>query len=287
MPDGPSLVPPRRRLRAEIRALRQRAELTQEQVAQEMDWSLSKVIRIEAGSVGISTNDLKALLRLYKIADQARVSELVALARLARERSWWDEYKDILATQYIQFIAFEAAASSYRGFQPTLIPGLLQTEEYARITLTELGNGAGGERIDRLVKVRMKRQEVLDRADHPALHFIIDEAVIRRMVGGKDLMRRQISHIADVTDKRNVTVQVLPFDVGVHPGMQGPFVIFEFADAADDDVLYLEGPRGDMIIRDVPEDVAFYSERFEKLRHLSLNPAESVHMLKDLANSTE
>jgi transcriptional regulator with XRE-family HTH domain len=284
MGDSPNPLVPRRRLRAEIRNLRQEVGLTQDQVAEAMDWSLSKVIRIEAGSVGISTNDLKALLRLYKISDPGRVEDLVSLARLARERSWWSTHKDILSPQLIQFIEYEAAASVNRGFQPTLVPGLLQTEEYARAIISELGSPSTPERLDSIVSVRMKRQELLDRADPPTLHFILDEAVIRRVVGGQSVMRRQIHQIIEMAAKPNVTVEVVPFAVGVHPGMQGPFVILEFPDPGDDDVLYLEGFRGDVIIRDVPEDVAAFSVSFERLRKLSLGPDESVSHLGKVAD---
>jgi hypothetical protein len=249
-----------------------------------MDWSLSKVIRIEAGSVGISTNDLKALLLLYKISDPDRVADLVALARQARERTWWSTHKDILSPQLIQFIEYEAAASVNRGFQPTLVPGLLQTEEYARAIISELGNPSTPERLDSIVSVRMKRQELLDRADPPTLHFILDEAVIRRAVGGQSVMRRQIHQIIELAARPNITVEVVPFAVGVHPGMQGPFVILEFPDPGDDDVLYLEGFRGDVIIRDVPDDVAAFSVSFERLRKLSLGPDESATYLGKVAD---
>jgi transcriptional regulator with XRE-family HTH domain len=285
MGDSPSpLVPPRRRLRAELRSSRQESGLTQEQVADAMDWSLSKVIRIEAGSVGISTNDLKALLRLYKISDADRVTDLVTLARLARERTWWSMRRDILPAQLIQFIEYEAAAAVYRGFQPLLVPGLLQTEEYARTVIHKFGPGQPLERLDSMVEVRMKRQELLDRADQPTLHFILDEAAIRRSVGGKTVMRRQIHHLIDVAAKQNLTVQVVPFSAGVHPGMLGPFVILQFPDPADDDVLYLESARGDVIIRDVAEEVADYEETFEQLRKLSLGTDESLAYLGKVAD---
>jgi transcriptional regulator with XRE-family HTH domain len=284
MGDSPNSPPPRRRLRAELRIARQETGLTQDQVAQEMDWSLSKVIRIEAGSVGISTNDLKALLRLYDITDQARVAELTALAKTARERSWWSSYKGIISPQLIQFIEYEAAASVNRGFQPILVPGLLQTADYARSVIRELAVNPTPERLDGLVEVRMKRQELIARADPAKLHFIIDEAVVRRAVGGTAVMRGQILHIIETMSARNVTVQVIPFSGGAHPGMQGPFVILEFADPADDDVLYLEDPRGDLIIRDVAEEVAAYGETFEKLRRQALSPAESVSYLGKVAD---
>ena len=213
--------------------------MTQEQVAAAMDWSLSKVIRIEAGSVGISTNDLKALLRHYKILDDQRIAELVALARAARERSWWQSYRDIASPRLLQFIEYEAAASIIRQFESLLVPGLLQTEEYARVVIEQQAEPSTRERVGGLVEVRMRRQDLLDRDDPPLLFFILDEAVVRRMVGGKAIMRHQILHLVEIANSPNVTIEVIPFSAGVHPGMKGPFVAIEFPDPIDDDVLYL------------------------------------------------
>jgi transcriptional regulator with XRE-family HTH domain len=282
--DGPTPAVQRRRLRAELRRERQQAGLTQEQVATAMDWSLSKVIRIEAGSVGISTNDLKALLRYYKILDEGRIAELVALAKAGRERSWWSMYRDVASARLLQFIEYEAAAFITRNFEPLLVPGLLQTEEYARAIIRELASDATAERVDALVDIRMKRGELLDRADPPLLFFILDEAVVRRLVGGKAVMRRQVRRIIELADRPYVTVEIVPFSAGVHPGLQGPFVVHEFPDPADDDVLYLESPVGDVISRDDPEEILRYREAFEELRQLSLGPADSVTYLDKVAN---
>jgi hypothetical protein len=241
-----------------------------------MDWSPSKIIRIEAGSVGVSTNDMKALLRLYKITDPARTADLLALARAARERT--STYRDV-PPRLLQFIEYEAAASSIRGFQPLLVPGLLQTEEYARAVIQQFMDTSSRTHIDSLVKIRMQRQEVLSRSDPPKLLFVLDEAVIRRRVGGEAVMRRQIHHLIETAGRRNATLEVVPFSVGVHPGMQGPFVILEFPDAADDEVLYLESSRGDLIIRDIPDEIAAHEERLELLRKLSLGRRDSLTFL--------
>ncbi len=130
----------------------------------------------------------------------------------------------------------------------------------------------------------MRRQELLDRADPPLLFFILDEAVVRRLVGGKAVMRRQIRKLVEIADSPNVTIEVVPFSAGVHPGMKGPFVILEFPDAADDDVLYLESARGDLISRDVPEEILAYRETFEQLRVMSFGPEGSVAYLGKLAD---
>jgi transcriptional regulator with XRE-family HTH domain len=278
--DGPSPVVQRRRLRTELRKARQEAQLTQEQVAEAMDWSLSKVIRIENGTVGISTNDLKALLRHYKFVNAERTDELVALAKAGRERSWWSGYREVAPQSLLQLIGYESAAFVRRDFQTLFVPGLLQTEEYARTVIKEL---QGPDRhLETLVEIRMRRQELLDRADPPWLFFILDEAVVRRLVGGKAVMRHQIRRLAEIAERPKVTVEVVPFSAGAHPGLKGPFVIVEFPEAEDDDVLYLESAQGDVISRDLPEEVPVYREAFEVLRKLSLGPDGSLAYLSKL-----
>jgi transcriptional regulator with XRE-family HTH domain len=280
--DNPSPAVQRRRLRAELRRARLDAGLTQEQVAAAMDWSLSKLIRIENGSVGISTNDLRAILLHYKITDSLRTSELLALARAARERSWWGGYSDSAPKPLLQLIEYEAAAFIARNFQPLIVPGLLQTEEYARASIQALDPEMQPSRVETLVKIRMKRQELLQRSDAPLLFFIMDEAVVRRIVGGKDVMRRQLQRMIDVADMPNVTIEVVPFSAGILPGLQSQFLIYEFPDAADDDVLYLEGRRGTLLSRDDAEEVVSFREEFERLREASLKPEGSRDFLRTL-----
>lgn len=284
MGDGPNPVVQRRRLRTELRSARQAAGLTQENVADEMDWSPSKIIRIEAGSVGISTNDLRALLRLYGVADAARIEELIGLARVARERSWWSSYREDVSQRFLQFIEYEAAASAMRGFQPLMVPGLLQTEEYARTVIQQFAVNATPARVDTLVAIRMKRQELIGRPEAPSMHFVLDEAAIRRQVGGKAVMRRQIRHLIEIADRPNVTMEIVPFTAGVHPGMQGPFVILEFPEAADDDVLFLETAKADVIVRDDPEELSSYGEMFEQLKKLSYGPEHALTYLGTVAD---
>jgi transcriptional regulator with XRE-family HTH domain len=283
MAGSPSPAVQRRRLRAELRRARLEADLTQDQVASAMDWSLSKLIRIENGSVGISTNDLRAILQYYKITDSDRIAELVAMGRAARERSWWSEYRDVASRPVLQVIEYEAAAIISRNFQPQVVPGLLQTEEYARAVLGSLNSQSPQERIDSLVDIRMRRQELLDRTDPPLLFFIMDEAAVRRLVGGKAVMHRQLRRLSEASAKLNVTIEVVPFSAGIHPGMLGPFVIYEFPDAADDDTVYLENQQGEFINRDDPEEILAYRERFEQLRELSLGPKGSRDFLDKLA----
>lgn len=250
-----------------------------------MDWSLSKLIRIENGSVGISTNDLKVLLGHYGIVAGDRIEELIALARAAKERSWWRGYSGIAAPKLLQFVEYEAAAMITRSFQPLLIPGLLQTEEYAREVIGKVAEPMPKDDLDALVALRMKRHELLEKGGPPPwFFFILDEGVVRRMVGGKDVIHRQIRHLIELAGRGNVTIEIVPFSAGINRGMHGPFVVFEFPEAEDEDVLYLESPSGDLINRDDQEEIYTYREIFEELRHMSLGKegtAEFLHGLLD------
>jgi transcriptional regulator with XRE-family HTH domain len=276
-----SPVVQRRRLRTELRRARLDADLTQEQVATAMDWSLSKLIRIENGSVGISTNDLKAILAHYKITDDGRTAEMLALARGARERSWWNGYRDA-PPRLIQLIEYESASFIIRNFQPMLIPGLLQTEEYATTVIRNLAPQVSADDVKLRVEIRMKRQQLLQQPEMPLMFFIMDEAAVRRLVGGQEAMRRQIQRLLDESEKRTVTIEIVPFSAGAHPGMQGPFMLFEFPDAADDDALYLEGTDDVRLNRDDVEEISRFRDRFEILRELSLGPEGSRDLLRRL-----
>jgi transcriptional regulator with XRE-family HTH domain len=271
-----SPVVQRRRLRAELRRARQDAGLTQEQVAAAMDWSLSKIIRIEAGSVGISTNDLKALLQHYKITDADTIEMLVALARGARERSWWSGYGDVASQRLLQYIEYEAAAYTMRNFQPLVVPGLLQTDEYAQAMFRQLAPDAPSGRVDALVDLRMRRQELLEQPEAAHFLFVIDEAVAHRMVGSQNVMRQQLRRLIDTAGNSNVSLELVPFSAGLHPGLAGSFVLLEFGDAEDDDVLYLETNQGDFIKQDDQEEIFTYRETFEQLRSRSLGPEGSI-----------
>jgi transcriptional regulator with XRE-family HTH domain len=281
--ESPSPAVQRRRLKTELRRARQQAGLTQEQVAAAMEWSRSKVIRIEAGTVGISANDLRALLGLYNLQGSAEVDNLLTLARAGRERPWQNVYKDVASTRLLQFIEFEAAASVTRNFQPLIVPGLLQTRDYARVMLRQLKGDLTDGRIDALVDVRMRRQELLERDDAPLLFFVLDEAATRRVVGGTQVMRRQLDRLTELAARPRITIEVLPFSAGAYPALNGSFVIQEFPDSADADVLYQEGPQGEELRSDDQELIAHYREVFEELRSLSLGPQDSLSFLNGLA----
>ena len=282
MTDSPSPLVPRRRIRGELRRARQEAGLTQESVATEMDWSLSKVIRIETGAVGISTNDLTALLRLYNITDPRRTRELVSLAKAARQPSWWSGYRDSVPPTFFQYIEYEASASIIRQYEPILIPGLLQTRNYAHAVISRYRRFTASE-VETRVELRMKRQQLLDQRTPPLLFMIMDEAAIRRLIGEKDLGVEQLMHIITLMSRTNITVEIVPFSAGLHSGIGEDFTILEFADESDSDVMYFESARDSLFSRDDAEEASIYRELFEGLRRTSLGPAGSLGLLKRIA----
>lgn len=237
---GPDPAVHRRRLRSELRNAREAVGMTQRDVAVAMDWSQSKLIRIESGAVNISTNDLRALLGHYGV-DPVRINALIDVARAAREPTRWNIYKDVARPEFIAFLGYEASASIIRNFEPFFVPGLLQTEEYARTVLSVI-HANNPQRVDPLVDLRMERQELLVRQPPVDLHFIMDEAVIRRMTGGRDVMRRQLRHLQNlVEDDPNVTVRIMPFERGMYPLQRVSYWLFEFANPEDEYVLFIEG----------------------------------------------
>jgi len=271
----------RRRLRTELRRARNEAGLTQEHVAEAMEWSLSKIIRIENGTNSISTNDLKVLVQYYGITDERRIAELLSLGRASRERSWWSTYPGISKT-LAQLIEYENAAHVSRSYEELVIPGLLQTVDYMRASTRQLAPDMTASQVDIEVEIRLKRQELLKRAEPPLLFFVLNEQVIRRIVGGKDVMHRQVQQLIDASDMPNVTVEVVPFTAGLVPGLQAPFVIHEFLDAADDEVLYLESSRGDRLPDADTDEVLKYREDFERLRRASLGPQGTIDFLHEV-----
>ncbi|MES9539106.1 MULTISPECIES: helix-turn-helix transcriptional regulator [unclassified Actinomadura] len=282
MPDSPTVH--QRRLRVELRRAREAAGLTQEQAAKALDWSLSKIIRIEGGTVRVAVSDVRVMLQEYGVGPE-RFDEFLGLARAARETAWWSAYRRVLSSQMAELIGFESAAGVCREFDPLLIPGLLQTSAYAKEILTNLRGEAAPEQINELVEVRLRRQDIFEGDAPPRFYFVIDEAAIRRPVGGAAVMRAQLSHLLEMTKRPNVTIEIVPFGHGAHPGLSGPFKLIEFVEPEDDDVLYLEGAQGELIGRDYREDIVRYREKFEVLRRISLGPEGSAVLLNTAAES--
>ncbi|MEV0688675.1 helix-turn-helix transcriptional regulator [Streptomyces sp. NPDC050388] len=280
----PSAALQRLRLRTELRKARTAASLTQRQVAEKMEWSPSKLIRIEAGEVGISVNDLRPLLDAYGIKDRRKIDDLLSLARGSR-RMPYSEYRDLYSKEFLQFLALESAASAIRHYGALLLPGPLQTEEYARAIMRSYDKNISEERLERGVELRIARQETLMSGDRE-LFYILDEGVVRRHVGGRGVMRAQLERLAELAARPGITIQILPFTVGAHAGIQGPFSHFEFEADEMPDSLYLENPRGDTYITNSPEETGRYLERFWELEDLAIKDDVET-LLRSLAARLE
>ncbi len=284
MSDGESLMAQRRRLRTELRAARLRKGLTQGQVARAMDWSLSKMIRIENARSGISVNDLRVLLRLYDITDMEQTEELFALARAARQRPWWSRYREVAPPELLLLIDYESAASAISQFEIVFVPGILQTEEYASAVLRIFYDEESSlERVAALVDLRMRRRDLLTSENAPRFSFVLDESVIHRPVGSHAIMSRQLMHLLSVAELPNVTIQIVPFAAGLHPGVRGSFEVVQYDDTPDESIVFLEGVRGDFI-SDVPEEGQNYLEAFRRIAEIALGPSDSVGRLSEAAS---
>lgn len=283
MPDGQGVATTRRRLRTELRRLREAAGLHQTEVVKQLDWSISKLIRIENGSVGISVTDVRALAALYR-AEPALVEELVRLARITRERQWWSSYRHVLAPSYREYIAYEADASAIYVAHPTLVPGLLQTEDYIRAVLesTRL-EPAAPERIEAEFTVRRRRQqEILYSGHPPRYHVILDESALRRHIGGAKVMQAQLEHLISLADDL-VTIAVWPMSAGGHVAMQGAFTIMEFANEGEPGVLFLESALGNPIERD-QDQVDKYRKAFDVMLQRCRTGADARSLIARIAD---
>jgi transcriptional regulator with XRE-family HTH domain len=264
----------KRRLRAELRRLRRERELTQDLVAAEMEWSLSKLIRIENGTVAISVSDLRSLLAYYRVHDPRTVDELLELARAAKRRMWWDEYRPMLVQQLITYVGFEAEATSIGEFSPIMFPTLLQTRRYAHAT-TE-GESAAAERR---VEFHIRRQEELfNREDPPRMRMILDESVLRRgpVPGDDALLVDQLEHTIEFAQRPYTDVRVVPLNAGYHPGWEGDFTLLEFG--ADDGVLYRQ-----QLLWEEPELIMQYRGSLERLAQRALSQEATLDLLRLVA----
>jgi transcriptional regulator with XRE-family HTH domain len=279
----PSPLVQRRRLRTELRRARIGADLTQEQVAKAMDWHPSKIIRIETGAVGISTNDLRALLGLYKIHDSERTDELIEIARASRQSSWSSKYRGRISSQFLQYIEYEEAASVLRTYEPLVVPGLLQTEEYADTIIRKHADaGTPADLIQTRMEIRLTRQHLLEQPSPPTSIFVLDQAAVQRLVGERNIARGQLDRLINLATRPNITIEVVPFSAGLHRGMLEAFLILEFSEPEDSDVLFVETSRDLIVSHDEAGEISGYLEVFNQLRSISLGYDRTLAYLTDL-----
>jgi transcriptional regulator with XRE-family HTH domain len=272
-----------RRLALELLRRREAAGLTREETARQLEWSTSTIFRIETGRSRPQPGNVKVLLELYGVTGPER-DGLIRLAREARQPGWWHSFRDVLPNPYEVFIGLEAGAASIRNFEPVVVPGLLQTEEYAR----QMSRGGPRELdrddIERRVQVRMERQRILTREDRPRLWAVVDEAVIRRAVGGPEVMAEQLRHLIECAEQGKTTLQVVPFSAGAHAGTTGPFIILDFPEPTDPSVVYVETLAGDLYLEE-RADVDRYTLAFDRLLAAALHPDDSVRLVQQAADA--
>jgi transcriptional regulator with XRE-family HTH domain len=273
-----------RRLAAQLRELRDERGMTQEDVAERTGKDRSTLYRLETAQQRPQRSTLIQLLDLYGVAEPRR-GELLAVLREAGQRGWMQPYRSELPGVYSDYIGFEDEARSISNYESLFIPGLLQTEDYARAQLHGTLPHASNDEVENRVSARMDRQALLTRDNPPHLWAIIDEAAARRRVGGPDVMRGQLARLDQAAAAPNITVQAIPFDAGAHPGMDGSFVVLEFPDPADQSIVYTESAAGGLFLEQ-DEEIRRYILMFEHLRAAALRPQATAALLAAIAAET-
>lgn len=285
MPIRPSPTVRGRRLRYELRQLRESLGLTIEQVANrsEGDFSTSAISRWEKGERRVRPTDLRVLLDIYGVDDSKR-EVLLTLARDARQRGWWHSYGAAIPNWFQFFVGLEAEASSVHAYESELMPGLLQTPDYYRAFLHAAPAAGNAEEIEHKIQVRSARQQRLSEENPLKFWAVVNEAVIRRVVGGAETMHDQLRHVADLARQDHVSIQVLPFKAGAHPAMDGSFTILSFPEPSDPDVVYLENQTGGLYVEETSQ-IERYTLMFNYLIAKALDPDESLTMIMHLADN--
>ncbi|MBO4204560.1 helix-turn-helix domain-containing protein [Micromonospora echinofusca] len=268
----------RRRLGAELRRQREAAGITIEVVAEHLECSASKISRIETGHTSATPRDVRDMLQIYGVSDEES-EELVQIAREARQKGWWHPYSTVLTGAYV---GLEAAASSIRAYEQQVVPGLLQTEEYTKAMILGARTDISAGQIDQMVRVRLGRQSLLSQDDPIDLWVVLDEAVVSRPVGGDAVMRAQLRHLVETANLPNVTIQLLPFEVGAHAGMDGSFAILDFPEAGDPDVVYAENATGGLFL-EKSDELQKYIFIFDHIRAAAIRPDESIALIAKMA----
>ncbi|MFJ9024077.1 helix-turn-helix domain-containing protein [Streptomyces sp. NPDC102259] len=266
----------RRKLRLALRRARERASLSQREAAERIEWSQSKLIRVETGTVGVSVVDLRALLALYGVSDPEEVQSLEQAARGSKGSSWWSRYHEVLSPQFAQYLGYEGAASSLHTYHPIVVPGHLQTRAYAEALLGP--RDLNEDTFEKVVDLRMERkQRMFGEAHQPTCEFVLDESAVRRQIGGKQVLKEQLDHLLDLGGRPGISVRVLPFEAGAHFSTLGSFVLLSFPD--DDDLLYLEHAAGSMTGGEDLQLLARYQECFQVIKDLALDEPQSADLI--------
>lgn len=267
-----------RKLRRELMRLREEAGISMEDVASRLDWSKAKISRIETGRTRVTPSDVRLLLDEYGLTDGRERQMLMDLAREARKPGWWHNYPDVIASPYV---GFEAEASRLRTYQTQLVPGLLQTSGYMRALLTSVRPALPQNEIDRRVEARATRQQRFREGEAPHLWAILDETILRRPIGGREVMLEQLERLQEAARLPNVTLQILPFNAGSHAAMGVPFVILDFDGPNPVSAVYLEHLTGELFLEDEP-DLSRYTLVFDYLRAKASDPEDVIPMIEKI-----
>jgi len=247
-----------------LQDLREKAGLSYEEAARSLDVTHATIRRMEKAEVGLRIPYVEKLLQTYGITDASEVEDFLALARDANRPGWWHRFRDVLPEWFSAFVSLEGAAELIRAYEPHYVPGLLQTDDYARAVLRAGRPQASREDVERSVALRTERQALLTRNDPPLLWVVMDETVLCRPIGGSEVMRAQIGRLIDACSQPNVRLQVMPFDSGPHPAMYGPFHVFRFPQRELPDIIYIESLVGAVYIDD-RDDVSTFREALDRM----------------------
>ena len=268
-------------LGAQLRRLREARGITREAAGYAIRASESKISRMELGRVSFKTRDVEDLLTLYGVTDEAERAALLSLVKEANLAGWWHSYSDVLPSWFPTYVGLEGAASLIRVYEVQFVHGLLQTEEYARAVVRRGMRDAGEADVERRVALRLERQKYLVSEHAPELHIVLDEAALRRPYGDRDVMRGQLQHLIEMSERPNVRLQVMPFSFGGHSGESGAFTLLSFPESDLADIVYVEQLTSALYL-DKPEDVAQYEKALTELQRDSPGPKESRDLLRGL-----
>ncbi|MEU0644498.1 helix-turn-helix domain-containing protein [Streptomyces umbrinus] len=268
-------------LGSHLRRLRESRGITREKAGYSIRASESKISRMELGRVSFKTRDVEDLLTLYGIADEAERTSLLSLAKEANVAGWWHSYSDVLPSWFPTYVGLEGAASLIRSYEVQFVHGLLQTEAYAHAVVARGMKGASEADIERRVALRLERQKYLVSESAPDFHVVLDEAALRRPYGDREVMRGQLQHLIDISQRPNVRLQVMPFSFGGHSGESGAFTVLSFPESDLSDVVYLEQLTSALYL-DKREDVTQYEKAMKELQQDSPGPDESRDLLRGL-----
>ncbi|MEU7377359.1 helix-turn-helix transcriptional regulator [Streptomyces albidoflavus] len=272
-------------LGSQLRRLREGRGITREAAGYSIRASESKISRMELGRVSFKARDVEDLLTLYGVADGAERAALLDLAREANVAGWWHSYSDVLPGWFQTYVGLEGAASLIRVYEVQFVHGLLQTEAYAHAVVERGMPGASAAEIDRRVALRLERQKLLVSERAPGFHVVLDEAALRRPYGDRTVMREQLGHLIEISERPNVTLQVMPFSFGGHAGESGAFALLSFPESDLSDVVYLEQLTSALYL-DKREEVAQYEKAMERLQRDSPDPDRTRDLLRGLVQLT-